>query len=60
MRSTAFVIFRDKKKQWRWHLLAGNGKIVADSSEAYTRKHEVMKAVARVKVCAISATIEFV
>ena len=31
-------IFRDKKGEWRWHVKARNGRIVADSGEGYTRK----------------------
>ncbi len=28
-------MFQDKKKQWRWHVKADNGRIVADSGEGY-------------------------
>lgn len=32
-----FVIYRDKKKEFRWRLKANNGKIIADSGESYKR-----------------------
>lgn len=32
-----FEVFRDKKKQWRFRLVAPNGKIIANS-EGYTSK----------------------
>lgn len=32
-----FVIFEDKKKEWRFRLKANNGKVIA-TSEGYKRK----------------------
>ena len=32
-----FVIYEDKKKEWRFHLKANNGKIIA-TSEGYKKK----------------------
>lgn len=31
-------LYRDEKNEWRWHLRALNGKIVADSAESYKRR----------------------
>lgn len=31
-------LYEDLRGEWRWRLLAENGRIVADSSEGYTRK----------------------
>jgi uncharacterized protein YegP (UPF0339 family) len=36
-------IYRDKKKEWRWHLIA-NGHIMADSGEGYTRRRAARRA----------------
>lgn len=36
-RPHSLIFFRDKKKQYRWQLVAPNGKIVATSGEGYTR-----------------------
>ncbi len=30
-----FVIYRDRKREYRWRLVAKNGKIIADSAEGY-------------------------
>ncbi len=35
-------LFKDRKKQWRFRIKAGNGQIVAQS-EGYTRKHNAKK-----------------
>lgn len=36
-RREKFEIYRDKAGEWRWRLIARNGKIVADSGEGYKR-----------------------
>ena len=33
-----FVIYRDTERQWRWRLVAANGRIFADSAEGYARR----------------------
>jgi len=48
MKSARFVVFQDKKKQWRWHLKAGNGRIIAQG-EAHSRKADAQRAVRAVK-----------
>ncbi len=35
-----FIIYRDKKKEWRWHIKAKNGKIIAHG-ESYKRRSSV-------------------
>ena len=42
-----FEFYGDARGEWRWRLLAGNGEIVADSSEGYTTKHGARRAVLR-------------
>ena len=37
-RTARIVVFRDKKKEWRWQLKSANGKIVAESGEGLSRK----------------------
>ena len=44
-----FEVYEDKAKLWRWRLKAGNGKIIADSAEAYDSKSNVKRAVSTVK-----------
>lgn len=38
-------IYKDKSGQWRWRLLARNGKIIADSAEGYRTKSNVTRAI---------------
>ena len=40
-----FQIYKDKKGEWRWRLVARNGRIVADSAEGYKTKWGAWKAV---------------
>jgi uncharacterized protein len=39
-----FELYRDRARQWRWRLVAANGRIMADSAEAYTRKRDCVRA----------------
>lgn len=34
--------YRDKKREWRWKLVARNGRIIAVSGEGYKRSHWCM------------------
>lgn len=43
---------------WRWHLLAANGRIVADSGEAYSRERDAVRAVKRIKLEVYRAVTE--
>ena len=35
-------LYRDKSRQWRWTVIASNGKKVADSAEGYTRRTDAL------------------
>lgn len=35
-----FEKYIDDRGQWRWRLVAGNGKIIADSGEGYVQEHD--------------------
>ncbi len=37
-------VYQDRSGQYRWRLKAKNGKIVADGSESYTRRRDVVRA----------------
>ncbi|MGD1857871.1 MAG: YegP family protein [Leptolyngbyaceae cyanobacterium] len=41
-RSMAYYIYQDQSSQWRWHLKASNGRIVADSAESYWNKSDCL------------------
>ena len=50
-------IYRDSKGEFRWRLLATNGKIMADSGESYTDRQHCKEAVERFRNAAFSASI---
>lgn len=35
-----YVVYRDKKKEWRWREVAANGKTIADSAEGYVERSD--------------------
>ena len=39
-----FVIYQDLRGEWRWRLVADNGRVVADSAEGYVDKFGVNRA----------------
>jgi uncharacterized protein YegP (UPF0339 family) len=51
-----FEIFQDKKKQWRFRLIASNGRIVCQS-EGYTRKANCLATAERLAEIAFRASI---
>lgn len=54
MRQPRFQVY-PAKDGYRWRLLAANGRTIADSGEAYTRKQDADRAVATV-----TATVEHI
>ena len=55
-----FHVYQDAALGWRWRLVAANGRIVADSGEAYTREHDVRRAISHFKRWAYVAPVEAV
>lgn len=56
-----FWIYKDEKGEWRWTLLARNGRCVGDSGEGYRTKSGAMMAarsVVRVAKAALVAVEE--
>lgn len=53
-----FIIYRDKKKEFRWRLLARNGKIIADSGEGYRTRTACKKSILRVCESATAKVID--
>lgn len=41
-------LYRDADRDWRWRLVAKNGRILADSAEGYRRKRDALKGAGRV------------
>jgi uncharacterized protein YegP (UPF0339 family) len=52
-----FEVYRDTRGQYRWRLMDGNHRIVADSSEGYVTRDNAKRAVANVKSLAPSAPV---
>jgi len=44
-----FTVYKDEAKEWRWRLVASNGRIVADSGEGYTERNDCVEALDRVR-----------
>jgi uncharacterized protein len=53
-----FVLYKDTAKQYRWRLLASNGKTVADSGEAYWNKSDCLAGIELVKSTNSSSPVE--
>lgn len=49
MESYSFEVYQ-AQDGWRWRLVAGNGEIVADGSEAYSTKWDAERAVNTLKM----------
>lgn len=44
-----FEVYSDRAGDWRWRLVATNGRIIADSGEGYSSRSEARDAIARVQ-----------
>ncbi len=44
-----YRIYRDSIGQWRWRLVAANGRIVADSGEGYVRRRDCLRGIKLVR-----------
>ncbi len=47
--SLAFYMYRDSLNHWRWYLLAGNNRKIANSGEGYHNKADCQWAIGLVK-----------
>lgn len=45
----AYWVFKDTNSQWRWRLVARNGRSIAISGEAYHNKVDCLHAISLVK-----------
>ena len=48
-RPPRFIIYCDKSGRWRWRLVAGNGRIVADSGQGYQNRVAAWSATMRLE-----------
>lgn len=49
--TSTFLKYRDTQRQYRWRLIANNGRIIADSGEGYHNESDCDYAIALVKDC---------
>lgn len=52
---TRVEVYQDAAGEYRWRLVAHNGRIIADSGESYTTRGNVRRAVMRFKLLAAKA-----
>jgi uncharacterized protein len=53
-----FQLYKDRKGEYRWHLRARNGEIIADSNEGYSSKASCKHGIDLVKQQAANAEVE--
>jgi len=44
-----YEYYEDHKNEWRWRLVAANGRVLADSGEGYKSEQECLDDIDRVK-----------
>jgi uncharacterized protein YegP (UPF0339 family) len=44
-----YVYYKDQKGEWRWRLVAANGRIIADSGEGYSNEADCLDGIRSVK-----------
>jgi len=59
-RGPVYRVYPDAAGEWRWRLVAANGRIVADSAEGYTRAGDAVRAAETAAYTATIATVEVV
>ncbi len=52
-----FVLYKDKRGEWRWRLKAANGNIICVSSEGYSSKQSAQQSIQSVKKGAVEAPV---
>lgn len=52
-----FELYEDRASEYRWRLIASNGRIVADSGEGYSSKSNARRAIENVQSDAGSADV---
>ena len=57
MKPTHTLIIYKARDGWRWRLVARNGRTVADSGEAYSRKADAKRAAWRLHEAVINSKV---
>lgn len=53
-----FQIYQDVRGEWRWRLLSGNSRIIADSGEGYRNHADCVSIVEWIKQNAANIPVE--
>lgn len=53
-----FELYQSRNGEWRWRLVAPNGRTIADSGEGYSSKQACQEGIASVKRYAPEAPVE--
>jgi uncharacterized protein YegP (UPF0339 family) len=53
-----YVYYKDSKGEWRWRLVASNGRIIADSGEGYKNEQDCLDDIDRVKKSANAPVVQ--
>lgn len=54
----AFYMYLDNEGRWRWRLLAGNNRVIADSGQGYRNKQDCRDGITLVQKSASAAVYE--
>jgi uncharacterized protein len=52
-----FVVYKDRKGEFRWRLVAANSRTIADSAEGYKRRAAAVKAAATLHTAMATSAI---
>ena len=50
MRKIKIQIYRDSQGQYRWRIIAANGRIIADGAEGYQRRRCALRGINRLRL----------
>lgn len=53
-----FEVYRDRIREYRWRLRAGNGEPIADSAEGYKDRRDCRRAISLIQMEARDARVE--
>lgn len=53
-----FEVYQDKTGDWRWRLVAINGRVIADSAEGYERAIDCEHGIKLIREGAINARVD--
>lgn len=53
-----YVMYKDAAQQWRWYLLAGNNRKLANSGEGYQNEADCLAAINLVKASVAAPVVK--